>query len=255
MSGRASWDGLAKWYDEKQGEDGDTWHRTLIDPGLLHRLGKVKGRRILEIGCGNGHIARRLAREGATVVAVDGSPKMIARARRRERGRSTGVTYRVQDAANLDGIEDESFDVVVSNMSLMDIRDGAGAIREAARVLRTGGRFVACLSHPCFDVGPDSAWILERVELRTTVYRKVSRYRELRELKTPWLTPRGVPRSSMSYHRPLSWYLNTLASAGLVVIGFDEPSPTPEFVESGPVGPWVAEIPLHCVIDARKTPG
>jgi 2-polyprenyl-3-methyl-5-hydroxy-6-metoxy-1,4-benzoquinol methylase len=65
------WEEMAAWWDEKQGEEGDLWHRTLIDPTLLRVLGPVENLDVLDLACGNGYIARKLARSEARVVGVD----------------------------------------------------------------------------------------------------------------------------------------------------------------------------------------
>src|SRR5918998_2338035 len=145
------WDRMAAWWDEKHGEDGDRWHRLLIDPPFERLIGDANSLRVLEVACGNGRLARRLARRGASVVAVDASEAMILHAREREAENPTGTEYLVEDAALLDSLADGSFDLVVAGMALMDIVDVEGALREAGRVLRAGGRFVASMIHPCFD--------------------------------------------------------------------------------------------------------
>ena len=58
------WEQMAAWYDEKMGDEGDLWHRALIDPTLLQVLGPVAGQRLLDLACGNGYLARRFARLG-----------------------------------------------------------------------------------------------------------------------------------------------------------------------------------------------
>ncbi|HZY70502.1 MAG TPA: class I SAM-dependent methyltransferase [Thermoplasmata archaeon] len=251
MAEANGWEEIAAYYDEKQGDRGDTWHRTLIDPGLWKRVGRVRGLRVLDLACGNGYIARRLARSGAHVVAIDSSPSMLERAKART-APSLDVRYERRDAAHLTGFPDDSFDLAVSNMALMDISDGAGAIRQVARVLRPGGRFVATLSHPCFDNGSASAWSVERVLLTTTVYRKISRYRELLSERFPWRTPDGTLYRTLGHHRPLNWYARVLGEAGLAITALDEPEALPEFRTASPVDSWIAQIPLHLVIQAHK---
>ena len=250
---RAGWAALADWYDRKQGDGGDLWHRALIDPALLQVLGEVRGLDLLDLGCGNGYLSRRFAREGARVTGVDSSAPIIARARARERARPLGIRYRVADAERLSAFAPQSFDVVVSNMALMDIAHADAAIREVGRLLRPAGRLVASLCHPCFDVLSRSTWELEvRPMGSTTVWRKVQRYRELYHEPVPWVLPSGRSRSTEGYHRPLSWYFRALRSAGLAVEQFEEPAPLEEMLRESPQGPYIAQVPLHCVLGARK---
>ena len=247
-----SWERIAVWYDEKQGDIGDFWHRTLIDPAFLRVVGEVRGLRVLDLGCGNGYLSRRFAREGAKVVGVDASATIIERALARESNDPLGIEFRVGDAAHLTFLPDGRVDLVASNMSLMDIEDGGGAIRECARVLRKGGRFVASLSHPCFDQGSTSTWLTERSFRATRTFRKIERYREPFAEEIPWELEPGRILTTTGYHRPLSWYGRTLRDAGFLVRTLDEPEPTREFVGGSPQGPFVAGIPLHLVIEAVK---
>jgi hypothetical protein len=110
----------------------------------------------------------------------------------------------------------------------------------------------ASLSHPCFDKVNTSGWAIERIYPITTVWRKMSHYREIAVDDLPWLQVPGQTVITRAHHRPLSWYFRTLRAAGLVVAAFEEPEPTEEFLASDPQGPWIAEIPLHCVIEAWK---
>lgn len=251
------WNQMAAWWDEKQGEEGDLWHRFLIEPAFERVTGDVGGLRVLEVACGNGRLARRMARRGASVTAVDASEEMILHARQREAENPTGTEYRIADAARLGSLADGSFDLVVAGMALMDIADAEGALLEAGRALRDGGRLVASMIHPCFDTGEEnSCWVAERYAYETRVFRKVGRYRELFEHSAGWRVggqedPQAVMETPY-YHRPLSWYFRALKAAGLAVSAFEEPEPTEEFVAESPQGPYLREIPLHCVIEARK---
>ncbi len=252
MRGHPSdWDSMAVWLDDKHQDEGDLWHRALIDPPVLRLLGDVAGRRVLDLACGNGYLARKLARIGADVVGVDGSAALIDLAERRQARDRLGVAYHVAGAAHLDALEDGMFDLVVCHMALMDIEDAAGAIREVARVLRPEGRFVASLAHPCFDVINASAWVVERMGFEDTVWRKVSRYREVFLSSCPWRIGPATFHYTPAYHRPLSWYFRAFRSGGLVVTALEEPEPTAEFLEGSPRGSWIAQIPLHVVLEAR----
>jgi len=170
-----NWDDLSDWYDDKQGESGDLWHRALIDPMLLKLIGDCRDKEILDLGCGNGYLARRFAREGARVTAIDSSLKMIKNAQAHDPKDGLKIKYIHTDANRLDMISDASFDLVFANMSLMDIEDAEGSLREVSRVLKgRKGRFVASISHPCFDNGPHSGWVMEKVAFEPRkIYRKI----------------------------------------------------------------------------------
>jgi len=247
-----SWERMAEWYDAKQGDTGDFWHRTLIDPTFLRVVGEIRGLRILDLGCGNGYLSRRFSRAGAKVVAIDASAPIVERARARESQEPLGIEYRVADAARLDFLRDGSFDLVACNMALMDMEDAGAAIGEVGRVLRPGGRFVASLSHPCFDQGPSSSWLTERLYRSTKVWRKIEKYREPFADEIPWQVAPGQIVTTTGYHRPLSWYARDLREASLLIQSLEEPSPSPEFVEGSSEGPYIAQIPVHLVIEALK---
>lgn len=83
----------------------------------------------------------------------------------------------------------------------------------------------------------------------------MSRYRELTAVDMPWLKVADQAVYTRAYHRPLSWYFRTLRASGLVVAALEEPEPTEEFLASTEQGPWIAEIPLHCVIEAWNVKG
>ncbi|HJE89836.1 MAG TPA: class I SAM-dependent methyltransferase [Dietzia timorensis] len=99
-------------------------------------------RRVLELGCGGGDIARSLTKSkpGITYVASDADPKMVELAQRRLADRED-ITVTHEDATEL-SFPDESFDTVVSFLMLHHIVQWEAAITEVARVLRRGGRFV-----------------------------------------------------------------------------------------------------------------
>ena len=254
---RRGWDELAAWRDHRMGERGDLWHRAIIDPSLLEVVGPVRGLAVLDLACGNGYLTRRFAREGAVrSVGVEYSLPTLSLARRREQQRPSGAQFVRRDARRLVGFEATSFDLVVANMALQDIRDAGATIREVARVLRPDGRFVFSLSHPCFDLDERSGWFVERVREPTgiwhdVVWRKVRLYRDERKVAVPWDMAGHETGWTTAYHRTLSTYSRLLREAGLVISRLEEPSPLREAVEKSPQGPFMREVPLHLVIEAR----
>jgi ubiquinone/menaquinone biosynthesis C-methylase UbiE len=253
---KAGWDAIAEWRDLRMGERGDLWHRALIDPTLLAVLGSVRGRRVLEVACGNGYLTRRFRRQGATrAVGVDTSLASIRIARRREAAHPSGAEFIHGDAGRLGRLEPGSFDRVVANMALMDIRDAAATVREASRLLDDDGRLVFSISHPCFDIDNQSAWLVERHPYRDTISRKVEKYREERPVRVAWKISNTEMAFTMSYHRTLATYSLYLRDAGLGIVRMAEPAPKPELLRKSTQGPAIAEIPLHLVVEAAPWGG
>ena len=253
------WEEIADWYDKKQGESGDLWHRTIIDPALLRVVGEPKGKLVLDLGCGNGYLSRKLAKNGAKVTAVDVSARMIMNAKAHDPTNSFGVRYVCCDANNLVGIPSEGFDLVVANMSLMDVEDAVGAVKEVSRVLRVGGRFVASICHPCFDIMSNSDWVVEGPPVKPqSVYRKVKGYRNPFFEEVPWILADGKTMRTKSFHRPLNWYVRTFNSCGLPITQVEEPEPTKDYFDEKRRNPGgldsagLLEVPMHLVIEAVK---
>lgn len=253
MSERVDWSALADLYDAATGEDGHLWHRELIIPPLLELLGDLDGLDVLDLACGNGYLSRRFARQGARITGVDRSGPVLEHARQRTRAAALTIDFHHLDAERLDTFGDQSFDVVYCNMALMDMARADLVIGEVARTLRPGGRFIFSITHPCFEIPDASGWVLEKPYSQPRVlYRKISRYREVFTGAFHWNLKPEQRVETNAYHRPLNWYFRALRAARFAVTAFEEPEPSQAFVDEEDQGEWIREIPLHCVIEARK---
>jgi SAM-dependent methyltransferase len=109
---------------------------------VIAAVAEARPRRVLDVGCGQGELAQRMATElRADVVGVDQSPRMV------ELTRERGVDARLGDVQALD-FADESFDCVVAAWMLFHVPDLDRGLGEIARVLRPGGRLVAATNGP-----------------------------------------------------------------------------------------------------------
>lgn len=129
MASKTTWD--AELYEARHSF---VWH---FGEAALAMLDPKRGERILDLGCGPGHLTHKIAERGAAVTGVDASPEMIALARRNY----PDLSFVLEDAARMQFSEE--FDAVFSNAALhwmLEARAVAGAF---ARALRPGGRFVA----------------------------------------------------------------------------------------------------------------
>ncbi len=136
-------------------------------PKLLALADPRPGDRCLDVGTGAGHTAACLARAGAEVVALDPAAGMLDAARRRY-GALPGLRF-VEAPGDATGLQDDSFDLVTARHTLHHHADPNATLREIARVLRPGGRFVLV-----DEITPDArvdAWLdaIERARDATHV--------------------------------------------------------------------------------------
>jgi SAM-dependent methyltransferase len=179
---------------------------------LFFELVPPPGRRTLDLGCGEGRVARDLAARGHAVVGIDSSPTLVDLARQAD----PDGDYLVGDAAALP-FEDASFDLVITYNVLMDVEDMAGAVCEAARVLEPGGRLCLSIVHPLGYVGdfdgddPDAPFVFAWP------------YFERREIHETF-EHAGLHMTFHGFVRPLSDYTRALEDAGFLLEALGEPA-------------------------------
>ena len=210
---------------------------------LAEELGPLGGCRILDLGCGHGWLAARLAASGALVTAVDGSAELLSIARSRHPGVAFHQADLTRGLGHLTG--PGTYDRVVALMFLMDLPELDVLLADVAGTLHPGGKLVFTMPHPCF-------WAQRPVEDPETKerYRKVTGYLKPEER---WVESFGGHRH---YHRPLSWYFDRLREVGLVVTRMVEP-PTPPRDNRDPAEwsdyeSWMATIPTMIGISASR---
>lgn len=229
---RAIWDAKADFWDERMGE-GNQFQRLLVGPATERLLALREGERVLEIACGNGQMARRMAQLGGIVVATDFSQRFVdlAAARTRAAGLAERVTFQQVDAtdeAALLALGEGRYDAVVCNMALMDMNEVEPLFRAVARLLAAGGRFVFAIPHPCYNSNGIRLMLEEEDrggELVETAAIKVVDYLNIPPGKGAGMP--GEPAPHWYFHRPLSVLLPLAFNAGLVMDGIEEPAYPP----------------------------
>lgn len=172
---------------------------------------------ILEIGCGEGFIARALAEKGATIMASDIAPELIAIAR--EKGE--GPEYHVGSSDDLSWVRLRTQDVVVAVLTLQNTERLEEVMKQVSRSLVPGGRFVFVLNHPAFRIPKATAWGYD--EATATQFRRVDAYLSARTEKMD-MHPgaRGKKSFTYSYHRSLQDYVKALRGAGFTLTRLEE---------------------------------
>ena len=220
---RAIWDANAEFWDGGMGE-GNFFHKILIEPTQLKLLNIKPGQKILDIACGNGQFARKMAESGADVTATDFSEKMIEIAKSKP---GQHVEYQVIDATRKDDLEKlpGDFDSMVCTMAMMDMENIVTLIQHAPRLIKKEGTFVFSILHPCFNSGSNTL-LHERDDLSGRVedryYVKIRDY--LIDRSEIGVAMAGQPKSQYYFHRPVSTILRHFFEAGFVLDAFEEPS-------------------------------
>ncbi len=254
---RRAWEAIAPFWDESFGE-GNATQRLLIGPATERLLEVQPGQCVLDIACGNGHFARRLAALGATVVAFDFSAAFIARARARTRRHADRIEYHVLDAtdrAGLLALGRGRFDSAVCNMGLMDMASIEPLLGALPALLVPGGRFVFSVTHPCFNSVGAGKFAEEEErdgEIVTRLGVKVTDYITPVARRGPGIV--GQPEPHVYFHRPLSALLNACCDAGFVLDRLEEPVFAGDAPGDRPLA-WAnyREIPPVLIARLRRT--
>lgn len=238
------WEAHAAWWQAGFTNGADPEYEEQILPLVDEWL--TGQRSVLDLGCGEGQIARRVAAAGASfTVGIDRAIRQVTEGVAR-RG---GPRYAVGDARALP-IGDATFDAVVACLVFEHLAELDAACTEVARVLRPDGTFVLFLNHPLIQT-PDSGWIDDQIIDPPEQYWRVGPY--LVEDRSMVEVDNGV--RIMFHHRPLSRYVNALARAGLYVEKMIEPPPPPGFVALAPEYEAITTIPRLLVLVTRRDRG
>ncbi|MFY9812701.1 MAG: class I SAM-dependent methyltransferase [Dehalococcoidales bacterium] len=245
--GTQRWDNNAEQWHKLFGEK-DLNRSDLLDPVILQVLGDVKGKIILDAGCGDGYLSRKLARPGAAVTGVECSPKLVNFAKADERKDPLGITYHQADCTSLAFLATGIFDIVLTNNVIQDVEKYQEAFREFSRLLKPGGTYLHIENHPCF-MTPVFGWVKDNQGEK--LYRKVDQYFKRGPFLTPWGRNSGM-EPTVFWHRTLGDIINSLIACDFRIVQVIEPEPPESWVTNHPEMMDAGRIPDFLVLVCRK---
>ena len=221
-------------------------------PFLLEWCEPVEAHAVLDLGCGEGYFARKLARRRAgRIEGLDLSAEMIARAREQEADQPLGIHYNVGDAPRLERFEAASFDLAVAVFlfNYLDCEATAATLAEIFRVLRPGGRFVFAVPHPSLP-------FMRAEEPPFYFARRGAGYFSGRDCSFEGQIGRrdGIAVPVRCVHKTLADYFRALGTAGFRSMPeVEELWATPDIlaIDPGFFGP-LADQPLHLAFRLQK---
>jgi SAM-dependent methyltransferase len=232
--------GTGEW--DPDAEDWVRWARTpghdhywVYRDAFFELLPPPRGRAV-ELGCAEGRVVRDLAAQGHQVVGVDSSSALVRFARQADPAGS----YVVADGAAVPCAA-ASFDLAAAYNSLQVVSDMFGTVLEAARLLRRGGHFCFCVSHPVTDFGRFAEAAGQEAFLLRQPYFESQRVDDFVEMD-------GLPMRFRGWTHTLEDYFAALESASLVVESVREPRPGGE---SERFEKW-RRVPLFLLLRAQK---
>jgi len=240
MGDNGLWDEHAQWWIDGFTNGADPEYVEQIIPLAVEEL--VGRHKVLDLGCGDGQIARALAAQGSDVLGVDPTQLHIDIAI--ERG--GGPRYLLGGATDIPA-DDNSFDAVVACLVFEHIDQMDEAMTEVARVLKPEGQFSFFLNHPLLQT-PGSGWIDDHIIDPPEQYWRIGPY--LVETESIEEVEKDVYIRFI--HRPLSRYVNALIANGMTLERMVEPSPPAGFLARAPEYALAHTVPRLLYLRSTK---
>jgi len=246
-----SWDRVADWYDELLRGEG-TYQKELILPNLLRLMDIRGGESVLDLACGQGLFANEFFRLGAQVTGIDASKKLVSIARRNS---PKEIFFRDAPAGDIPFITDASVDKVAIILAIQNIENVASALVECFRVLKNTGMLYVVMNHPAFRAPKMSSWGWD--EKAKVQYRRIDAYLSESKVEMEMHPGEKSGERTLSFHRPLQFYVKALHKAGFSVVALEEwnshkksePGPRAEAEDRAR-----KEIPLFLCMVVTKNP-
>ena len=232
-----SWGKVVTWYD-KMINDENSYQNKVIFPKVMRiledNIKKNNGEVILDLGCGVGFFTEkyynRFVDQKANVeiqnkiIGVDIGEESIAVAKTKT---NSEIEYHANTAESLPFLKNMSVDKITVILALQNIKFVQKCITECGRVLKKNGKLIVVMNHPFYRIPKNTSWNWDSENFKQ--YRRVDRYLSPFEIEID-MNPGKKDKTAkekkdamtLSFHRPMSWYVNEFAKQGLLVEDMQE---------------------------------
>lgn len=244
-----SWEKIKPWYHKLVGLEGHYYHKHLILPRLGELMQIKPESKILDLACGQGIFGRQIP-PSVDYLGIDIAPSFIQAAKKDDP--SSKHHYQTADITKPLSLA-VSFTHALIMLAIQNIEHPVKAFHNVSSALIQGGRLFIVMNHPCFRIPRQSDWGVDKEQ--KIQYRRINRY--MSPLKIPIQANPGKGKQSvttLSFHHPLSSYIQWLNEAGLSLIGMEEWC-SPKESEGGAAkmeNLSRQEIPLFLLLIAEK---
>lgn len=213
-----SWEKVDQWYDSIVGKEGHYYHQHVVLPGVTRLLDLVPSSSLLDLGCGQGILSRKLP-DSVHYTGIDLSSSLIQKAK--EYTKNKEHRFFQGDICQPLPLKEKNFTHATMILCLQNVEFPEKAIAEAASHLQKNGKLIIVLNHPMFRIPRQTAWGID--ESQNLQYRRINRY--LTPLQIPIQAHPGKSdqdTTTWSFHHPLSSFIAWLSMHKMAIISLEE---------------------------------
>lgn len=233
----------------------DSYSYSIEWPAIQKMLPVLKGRKVLDIGCGSGIFTFLLEEyEPEEIAGLDLSEGMLEIAKQKAVRKGSKASFVLGDAASAQECVNETFDLIFSSTTSHYLKDLDGFFKSMEKVLRADGEIILSVIHPVYS----AMYPISRGESFPNDEDWRVRYldRSVRAYVQPWIeySEKYEDRLSRSFHHTFGDYMNAIVRAGLKVCCVEEPLP-PEAWKTDCEGRYESymETPVYLIMKLKKS--
>lgn len=214
-------------------------------PALFSLIPDLKGKRVLDLGCGYGENCKEFAKMGASyVLGIDLSEKMLEVAQRDNA--HPQVEYRVMNMEDIHTLSGQ-FDIIISSLALHYIHDFDALVKKISLLLKDSGYFIFTQEHPITTAPKGGlSWRKEGEQITGML---LTDYAAEGKREVTWFVD-GV----IKFHRRTDTILNTLTANGFMIHRVLEPSVSADMIDREPILSRCLHAPDYLMVKAKKLP-